>query len=120
MTAWIGQLSGAGLTQQVEEIINMPTGAFLAASSLDIMLSPSIAADVLDGLVYLTGYPYLARATKAGSFHAPPAQVYLMYEPEFWGRSASSELSVTIERDAVDRHEAQGPTSFDMIDIDAR
>ncbi len=34
-------------------------------------------------------YSYLARVTHAGTFHALPAQVYLMYAPEVWGRSAS-------------------------------
>lgn len=37
-------------------------------------------------------YSYLARVTHAGTFYAPPAQVYLMYAPEVWGRSGSSEL----------------------------
>ncbi len=37
-------------------------------------------------------YGYLARVTHAGTFYAPPAQVYLMYAPEVWGRSDSSEL----------------------------
>ncbi len=37
-------------------------------------------------------YSYLARVTHAGTFYAPPAQVYLMYAPEVWGRSYSSEL----------------------------
>ncbi len=39
-------------------------------------------------------FSYLARATQAGSFSALPVQVYLMYEPEQWGRSASSVVSV--------------------------
>ena len=34
-------------------------------------------------------YTYLARVTHAGTFHALPAQAYLMYAPEVWGRSAS-------------------------------
>jgi uncharacterized protein YfaS (alpha-2-macroglobulin family) len=37
-------------------------------------------------------YSYLARVTHAGTFYAPPAQVYLMYAPEVWGRSGSDEL----------------------------
>jgi uncharacterized protein YfaS (alpha-2-macroglobulin family) len=37
-------------------------------------------------------YSYLARVTHAGTFFAPPAQVYLMYAPEVWGRSGSDEL----------------------------
>jgi uncharacterized protein YfaS (alpha-2-macroglobulin family) len=37
-------------------------------------------------------YSYLARVTHAGTFYAPPAQVYLMYGPEVWGRSDSGEL----------------------------
>ncbi|HKZ82375.1 MAG TPA: MG2 domain-containing protein [Anaerolineae bacterium] len=39
-------------------------------------------------------FTYLARATQAGTFSALPVQVYLMYEPEQWGRSASSTVSV--------------------------
>jgi uncharacterized protein YfaS (alpha-2-macroglobulin family) len=34
-------------------------------------------------------YTYLARVTHAGTFHVLPAQAYLMYAPEVWGRSAS-------------------------------
>jgi hypothetical protein len=37
-------------------------------------------------------YSYLARVAHSGTFYAPPAQVYLMYAPEVWGRSDSSEL----------------------------
>jgi uncharacterized protein YfaS (alpha-2-macroglobulin family) len=37
-------------------------------------------------------YTYLARVTHAGVFHALPAQVYLMYAPEVWGRSASDQI----------------------------
>jgi uncharacterized protein YfaS (alpha-2-macroglobulin family) len=37
-------------------------------------------------------YSYLARVTHAGAFYAPPAQVYLMYAPEVWGRSGSDEV----------------------------
>jgi uncharacterized protein YfaS (alpha-2-macroglobulin family) len=37
-------------------------------------------------------YSYLARVTHAGTFYAPPAQVYLMYAPEIWGPSGSDEL----------------------------
>jgi hypothetical protein len=37
-------------------------------------------------------YSYLARVTHAGTFYAPPAQVYLMYSPEVWGRSGSDEV----------------------------
>ncbi len=39
-------------------------------------------------------FSYLARATQAGSFAALPAQVYLMYEPEQWGRSASGVVRI--------------------------
>lgn len=39
-------------------------------------------------------FTYLARATQGGSFNALPAQVYLMYAPEQWGRSASGIISV--------------------------
>jgi uncharacterized protein YfaS (alpha-2-macroglobulin family) len=38
-------------------------------------------------------YSYLARVTHAGTFYAPPAQVYLMYAPEVWGRSGSDGLA---------------------------
>jgi uncharacterized protein YfaS (alpha-2-macroglobulin family) len=37
-------------------------------------------------------YSYLARVTHAGTFYAAPAQVYLMYAPQVWGRSDSSAL----------------------------
>ncbi len=37
-------------------------------------------------------YTYLARVTHAGTFHALPAQVYLMYADDWWGRSASDEV----------------------------
>ena len=37
-------------------------------------------------------YTYLARVTHAGTFYARPAQAYLMYAPEVWGRSESDEL----------------------------
>jgi uncharacterized protein YfaS (alpha-2-macroglobulin family) len=39
-------------------------------------------------------FTYLARATQSGSFSAMPAQVYLMYAPEQWGRSASGAITV--------------------------
>jgi hypothetical protein len=39
-------------------------------------------------------FTYLARATQPGSFSAMPAQVYLMYAPEVWGRSASGTVRV--------------------------
>jgi uncharacterized protein YfaS (alpha-2-macroglobulin family) len=39
-------------------------------------------------------YTYLARATSTGSFTALPAEVYAMYDPTAWGRSASSSLLV--------------------------
>jgi uncharacterized protein YfaS (alpha-2-macroglobulin family) len=39
-------------------------------------------------------FTYLARATQAGAFSAIPAQVYLMYSPEQWGRSASAQIIV--------------------------
>ncbi len=39
-------------------------------------------------------YTYLARATTAGTFTALPTQVYPMYEPEVWSRSASFRLQV--------------------------
>jgi uncharacterized protein YfaS (alpha-2-macroglobulin family) len=57
--------------------------------------------DVLDDRVALFitrltsgthAYSYLARVTHAGTFYAPPAQAYLMYAPEVWGRSGSDEL----------------------------
>jgi uncharacterized protein YfaS (alpha-2-macroglobulin family) len=39
-------------------------------------------------------FTYLARAAQAGVFHTMPAQVYLMYAPEQWGRSASGSIQV--------------------------
>ncbi|NTU64228.1 MAG: hypothetical protein HGB05_12715 [Chloroflexi bacterium] len=39
-------------------------------------------------------FMYLARATQTGLFNAMPAQVYLMYAPEQWGRSASGAIRV--------------------------
>jgi uncharacterized protein YfaS (alpha-2-macroglobulin family) len=39
-------------------------------------------------------FTYLARATQAGVFNAMPAQVYLMYSPEVWGRSESGAIRV--------------------------
>jgi uncharacterized protein YfaS (alpha-2-macroglobulin family) len=39
-------------------------------------------------------FTYLARATQAGAFNIMPAQVYLMYAPEQWGRSASGTIRV--------------------------
>ncbi|MGH2593002.1 MAG: MG2 domain-containing protein, partial [Anaerolineae bacterium] len=42
----------------VEEMVDLPPGAIDEASAIDIDLSPSIAASVLDGLAYLTGYPF--------------------------------------------------------------
>ena len=39
-------------------------------------------------------FTYLARATQAGVFSAMPAQVYLMYSPEEWGRSVSGMIRV--------------------------
>jgi uncharacterized protein YfaS (alpha-2-macroglobulin family) len=39
-------------------------------------------------------FTYLARAAQAGVFSAMPAQVYLMYAPEQWGRSASGMITV--------------------------
>jgi uncharacterized protein YfaS (alpha-2-macroglobulin family) len=39
-------------------------------------------------------FTYLVRATQAGVFSAMPAQVYLMYSPEQWGRSASGTIHV--------------------------
>ena len=39
-------------------------------------------------------FTYLARATIAGTFHALPAEAYLMYRPEVWGRSAGDVVIV--------------------------
>jgi len=39
-------------------------------------------------------FTYLARATQTGLFNAMPAQVYLMYAPEQWGRSESGTIAV--------------------------
>ena len=43
-------------------------------------------------------YSYLAPVTHAGTFYVPPAQVYLMYVPEVWGRSGSDKLVFVEER----------------------
>jgi uncharacterized protein YfaS (alpha-2-macroglobulin family) len=43
---------------QAEHIIALPDKAIVEDSSVQIDLSPSIAASVVDGLAYLTGYPY--------------------------------------------------------------
>ncbi len=37
---------------------------------------------------------YLARAVTSGDFMALPAEVYLMYEPQVWARSASSRFQI--------------------------
>ena len=37
---------------------------------------------------------YYARATQAGSFTAMPTEVYAMYNPALWGRSASNQLTI--------------------------
>jgi uncharacterized protein YfaS (alpha-2-macroglobulin family) len=42
-------------------------------------------------------YSYLARATRSGSFSALPAEVYAMYDPTVWGRSASGTVTVEAE-----------------------
>ena len=39
-------------------------------------------------------FTYLARATIAGTFHALPAEAYLMYRPEVWGRSAGDIVAI--------------------------
>jgi hypothetical protein len=39
-------------------------------------------------------FTYLARATQAGMFNIMPAQAYLMYSPEQWGRSTSGAIRV--------------------------
>jgi uncharacterized protein YfaS (alpha-2-macroglobulin family) len=39
-------------------------------------------------------FTYLARATQTGTFNALPAQVYLMYSPEVWGRSVGGLIRV--------------------------
>jgi uncharacterized protein YfaS (alpha-2-macroglobulin family) len=39
-------------------------------------------------------FTYLARATQVGTFNALPTQIYLMYSPEQWGRSASGTIAV--------------------------
>ncbi|HEY1409138.1 MAG TPA: alpha-2-macroglobulin family protein, partial [Promineifilum sp.] len=43
-------------------------------------------------------FDYLARATHAGTFTALPVEVWAMYEPEMWGRSASVVLRVETGR----------------------
>jgi uncharacterized protein YfaS (alpha-2-macroglobulin family) len=37
---------------------------------------------------------YLARATSIGSFVVPPTRIEAMYEPEVYGRTAASTLTV--------------------------
>jgi uncharacterized protein YfaS (alpha-2-macroglobulin family) len=39
-------------------------------------------------------FTYLARATQSGHFTALPTEVWAMYEPELWGRSASGSIEV--------------------------
>jgi hypothetical protein len=39
-------------------------------------------------------YDYLMRATTPGEFSVLPAEVYLMYEPDTWARSASQRLRI--------------------------
>ncbi len=43
----------------------------------------------------LCTFTYLARATRAGSFVALPAEVYAMYDLSVWGRSASGRIGVS-------------------------
>ncbi len=43
-------------------------------------------------------YSYLMRATTAGEFSVPPAQIYPMYEENMWGRSDSHRLSVDFSK----------------------
>jgi uncharacterized protein YfaS (alpha-2-macroglobulin family) len=47
---------------------------------------------VANGGVVVGRYDVSGRGHRTGTFYAPPAQVYLMYAPEVWGRSDSSEL----------------------------
>jgi uncharacterized protein YfaS (alpha-2-macroglobulin family) len=61
-------------------------------------------------------FTYLARATQAGTFDALPTQVYLMYSPATWGRSASSEVSV---RPSAAQERAIEPASgIDLTQLD--
>ncbi len=46
------------VVDQVEQPITLTQDVIVDSSSLQIDLSPSIAATMLDGLAYLTGYPY--------------------------------------------------------------
>ena len=45
-------------TSSAEHTIELPANTIKEVSTLQIDLSPSIAASILDGLAYLTGYPY--------------------------------------------------------------
>ncbi|HTP07243.1 MAG TPA: MG2 domain-containing protein, partial [Anaerolineae bacterium] len=45
-------------TSSAEHTIDLPANTIKEISTLQIDLSPSIAASILDGLAYLTGYPY--------------------------------------------------------------
>lgn len=46
------------VTDVIEQSVVLPDAALPAASTLQIDVSPSIAAAMLDGLTYLTGYPH--------------------------------------------------------------
>ena len=47
--------------------------------------------EVAAGKITIT---YLARATHSGTFAALPTEVYAMYDPSIWGRSASSLMAI--------------------------
>jgi uncharacterized protein YfaS (alpha-2-macroglobulin family) len=61
-------------------------------------------------------FTYLARATQAGTFDALPAQVYLMYAPDKWGRSASSQVSVRPSAAQARAVEPAGQTGLMPVD----
>ncbi len=43
-------------------------------------------------------FEYAARAVTPGVFSARPAEAYAMYRPEVWGRSASDQVTIDVER----------------------
>jgi hypothetical protein len=53
---------------------------------------------------------YLARATITGSFIALPAEVYAMYKPEIWGRTASQILVIGLAETVAELAPSPTPT----------
>ncbi|MDM8521330.1 alpha-2-macroglobulin family protein [Anaerolineales bacterium HSG6] len=68
-------------------------------------------------------YTYLMRATTAGRFSVPPAQIYPMYDEEVWGRSTSQQVTIAPD-DLQTRPNLQGDfdddcrlTEFDLRQV---